>query len=234
MAEMFETVAGALGLAALLDQGVECFKYIQLGRHFARDFDWDEAVDINNARLTTEAPGDKEVQLARAILEKMSVLFQSMQNSSKRYELNASVEDLVCIQHQEPQSRAEADEVHQKTTWVLYDGQNFENLIDQFTNVTDELEKLFPAEKAKRRQIVETMIEDLFCEAIAEKVRLIGVKNHVQHIVSEDEAIVRLGNDWGNDAWSSGISVMDRTVKEAGYVFTKGSSVVYIRNRYAE
>jgi hypothetical protein len=35
MAEVFGTVAGALSVAALFNNCVDCFEYIQLGRHFS-------------------------------------------------------------------------------------------------------------------------------------------------------------------------------------------------------
>lgn len=38
MAEPFGIVAGAIGITAAFTACVDCFEYVQLGRHFGRDF----------------------------------------------------------------------------------------------------------------------------------------------------------------------------------------------------
>lgn len=38
MAEVFGIVSGALSVAALFKNCVDCFEYIQLGRNFGRDY----------------------------------------------------------------------------------------------------------------------------------------------------------------------------------------------------
>lgn len=63
MAEPFSIVAGALSVAALFNNCVDCFEYIQLGRSFGHDYErcqlrldiaktrlgrWGEAVKIND------------------------------------------------------------------------------------------------------------------------------------------------------------------------------------------
>jgi len=103
MAEIFGTAAGAMSIAALLSNCVDCFEYIQLGRHFGRDFEsyqlkldiartrlgrWGEVVGINDdPRFVSEADGDEAVQLARCIIEGIADLFESARKTSKRYEL---------------------------------------------------------------------------------------------------------------------------------------------------
>ncbi|KAJ2974713.1 hypothetical protein NQ176_g5910 [Zarea fungicola] len=39
MAEVFGIVSGALSVASLFNNCVDCFEYIQLGRHFGSDFE---------------------------------------------------------------------------------------------------------------------------------------------------------------------------------------------------
>lgn len=52
MAEIFGTIAGALSVAALFNDCVECFEYIQLGRHFGRDYEtYQLKLDIAMTRL---------------------------------------------------------------------------------------------------------------------------------------------------------------------------------------
>ena len=50
MAEPFGIVAGAVGIAAAFTACVDCFEYIQLGRHFGRDYQTD-LLSLNCARL---------------------------------------------------------------------------------------------------------------------------------------------------------------------------------------
>lgn len=109
MAEIFGTAASALSVAALLSNCVDCFEYIQLGRHFGRDYEscqlkldiartrlgrWGEVVGINeNPRFVSEDPGDNAVQLARSIIEEILELFETARKTSKRYELRAPHRD---------------------------------------------------------------------------------------------------------------------------------------------
>ena len=53
MAEPFGIVAGAIGLATTFTACIDCFEYIQFGRHFGRDFQTDQlALSCARLRLT--------------------------------------------------------------------------------------------------------------------------------------------------------------------------------------
>ena len=47
-----------------------------------------------------------------------------------------------------------------KGAWALYDGKNFDKLVEQITGFVDDLEKLFPVETT-RRKLVELEIEEV-------------------------------------------------------------------------
>ena len=47
-----------------------------------------------------------------------------------------------------------------KAVWALYDGKNFDKLVEQITGFVDDLEKLFPVE-AVRHSLVEMEIEEI-------------------------------------------------------------------------
>lgn len=117
MAEIFGTVASALSVAALFNNCVDCFEYIQLGRHFGKDFErcqlkidiaktrlsrWGQAVNINDPlkepQFDTASPDDPAAQQVKSILEEIALLFRSIQKTSERYKLKAKQEDLVCFQ----------------------------------------------------------------------------------------------------------------------------------------
>ncbi|GAO18183.1 hypothetical protein UVI_02037030 [Ustilaginoidea virens] len=111
MAEVFGTVAGAMSVAALFNNCVDCFEYIQLSRHFGRDFErcqlkldvanirlgtWGETLAINDdPRFATDAPDDRDSRQVQAILEEIGLLFQTVQKSSKRYEIIVSQDELM-------------------------------------------------------------------------------------------------------------------------------------------
>ncbi|KAJ9155228.1 Prion-inhibition and propagation domain-containing protein [Pleurostoma richardsiae] len=119
MAEIFSTVAGALSVAALFDNCVNCFEYIQLGRHFGQDYErcrlkldiaqarlsrWGTAVAINDdPRFATASPADAMTQRVQSILEEIGLLYRLAQKTSKRYELGATTEDLVLYQEEDMQ-----------------------------------------------------------------------------------------------------------------------------------
>lgn len=116
MVETFGVAAGALSVAALFNNCVSCFEYIQLGRHFAQDYErcqlkvdiaqtrlsrWGQAVAINqDPRFATDKPNDESVQQVQDILEEIDQLFQNLQNTSKRYTKRAKKEDLEHLQIQ--------------------------------------------------------------------------------------------------------------------------------------
>jgi hypothetical protein len=194
MAEIFGTVAGALSVAALFNNCVDCFEYIQLGRHFGRDFEhcqlkldiakirlsrWGEAVAIHeDPRFATNAPDDRDGRQAKAILEEIGLLFQTVQKSSKRYEINASEDDLLRFEDNDMQpmvqrlhsrlghvarQRQKRTGLLNKAVWALYDNRNFDKLVEQVTGFVDDLEKLFPVDTTCRR-LVELEIEEVYDE----------------------------------------------------------------------
>ncbi|KAK3686095.1 heterokaryon incompatibility protein s [Podospora appendiculata] len=124
MAEVFGVVAGALSVASLFNNCVDCFEFVQLGRSFGRDYErcqlrldiararlgrWGEAVTINNdPQFSASSPTDKSVQLTQSILEEIALLFGSARKTSKRYELRTDQQGLVLFEDKdmEPTGRA--------------------------------------------------------------------------------------------------------------------------------
>jgi hypothetical protein len=119
MAETFGTITSALSVAALFNNCVNCFEYIQLGPHFARDYErfqlkvdvirarlsrWGQAVAINeDPRFATDEPADGYVQQAKHILIEIGYLFEDLQTASKRYEMRTRQEDLEHLEVQNMQ-----------------------------------------------------------------------------------------------------------------------------------
>ncbi|KAH7124960.1 prion-inhibition and propagation-domain-containing protein [Dactylonectria estremocensis] len=281
MAEVFGTVAGALSVAALFNNCVDCFEYIQLSRHFGRDFErcqlkldiakirlgrWGEAVAINDdPRFATDAPDDRDSRQVQGILEEIELLFQAVQKSSKRYEINARQDDLMRFEDKDMQpvvrglhgrlgvitrQRQKRTGLLRKAAWALYDGKNFDKLVEQITGFVDDLEKLFPVETT-RRKLVELEIEEVddepslmalqdaavgtdsvLSEAVAEKIEGIAGRNYAKDIKGEEMARVRIGNEWSETALARGTGIADRTANLADSVEAKGTSAVHIGNQY--
>lgn len=119
MAETFGVIAGALSVAALFNNCVDCFEYIQLGRSFGRDFErcrlklcvittrlsrWGEAVNINSdPRFQSETSSDESIQLTRSILEEIDLLFVSAQKTSARYKLKVTTQELALYEDKDMQ-----------------------------------------------------------------------------------------------------------------------------------
>ncbi|KAH7134431.1 30 kDa polypeptide [Dactylonectria macrodidyma] len=111
MADPFGFISGALGVAGLFNNCVDCFEYIQLARRFGHDYErcqlrldvaknrlarWGSGVGINHdSRFQSEDPSDKSVKLTRALLEEVLLQFQHAYKISQRYEITAHNKDLV-------------------------------------------------------------------------------------------------------------------------------------------
>ncbi|KIJ42848.1 hypothetical protein M422DRAFT_170682, partial [Sphaerobolus stellatus SS14] len=107
LAEAFGILSGAVGIAATFTVCVDCFEYIQLGRHFGRDFQtsilifdsarlrltrWGQAVNIyTDPKLGNPEAKQEEISNAKATLFQILVLFSDTEKISKRYRLNAEL-----------------------------------------------------------------------------------------------------------------------------------------------
>ncbi|RKK81383.1 hypothetical protein BFJ68_g16008 [Fusarium oxysporum] len=111
MAEIFGVVASALSVAALFNNVVDCFEYIQLGRNFGADYQtcqvkldiarlrlsrWGDAVKINNdSRFTEVKPSNNQVRVAKNTLEQLLNLFHNAHTESSNFKLGAGEEELA-------------------------------------------------------------------------------------------------------------------------------------------
>jgi hypothetical protein len=111
MAEIFGVVAGALSVAALFNNVVDCFEYIQLGRNFGTDYQtcqlrldiarlrlsrWGAAVDINNdARFADVNSADDNIRTAKATLGQILNLFGRAYAESSAFKVTARPDDLA-------------------------------------------------------------------------------------------------------------------------------------------
>lgn len=113
MAEPFGIVAGVISIASTFTACVDCFEYIQFGRHFGRDFQtsqlalncarlrltrWGESVKIyDDPKLGRQDATATEIQLAKDVLLQIIVLFADSENISKKHKLNAKAGDDLSV-----------------------------------------------------------------------------------------------------------------------------------------
>jgi hypothetical protein len=201
MAEILGTVSAALSLVGFFNNCVDCFGYIQLGRHFGQDYRlcqlrldiactrlerWGEAVQINqdlrfSLPLDVKRNDDRDVQLARAILEEIMLLLETAAKTSRRYELRSTEKDLARFDGEK-----DLDGVHRKlhqrlralssrrlksgsgsvglakrTAWALYDSKQFEKLITQVLELVGELERAFPVADGGLQMLAATEVIEM-------------------------------------------------------------------------
>lgn len=111
MAEAFGIVAGAVSIATAFTACVDCFEYIQFGRHFGRDYKtdlltlncsrirlthWGQAVDIQNDPKMGRPDATSElIQTVKNTLYQILVLFADSAKISQQYKLSGTIgEDL--------------------------------------------------------------------------------------------------------------------------------------------
>ncbi|KAI1747811.1 prion-inhibition and propagation-domain-containing protein [Xylaria castorea] len=282
MAEGFGIATGALSVAALFNNCVITFEYIQLGCHFGEDYErcqlkldiaktrlsrWGKAIDIHNdPRFTIHKPQDKSSRQAQAIMEEIDLLFKTLQKASERYAIDALPEDLRLLQIEDMQPvaqklhnrlgeivkhRRKKTSILKKAAWALYDGKNFDKLVGEVTGFVDSLEKLYPVEAARRdlvRMEIEELDEDepslralqsaavdtdlVLSEAAAKQLETYGGMNYAKHIHNDEEARVKVGDEWSDRALSRSARPLSTTRNGAGSVVGKGSSRTHIGNSY--
>ena len=114
MAEAFGIVAGAVGIAAAFTACVDCFEYVQFGRHFERDYQtnlltlncsrirltrWGQAVDIlNDPKMGRPDATPEQIQTVKNTLYQILVLFADSAKISQQYKLSGTTsEDLSVL-----------------------------------------------------------------------------------------------------------------------------------------
>lgn len=113
MAEPFGIAAGAVGIAAAFTACINCFDYVQHGRHFSRDYQtelisldcarlrltrWGEAVNIHeDPKLGRPDASPSEVHTVQNALHQVLVLFADTEKISKTYRLEMKTGDDLTV-----------------------------------------------------------------------------------------------------------------------------------------
>jgi hypothetical protein len=116
MTEPFGIAAGAVGIAATFTACVDCFGYVQLGRHFGRDFQtdlltlncarlrltrWGQAVNIyEDPKLGKPDVTSAEVRTVKDTLYQILILFASTRRSQRSINSTRRPETTFRSKHQ--------------------------------------------------------------------------------------------------------------------------------------
>ncbi|OAR02540.1 hypothetical protein LLEC1_02443 [Akanthomyces lecanii] len=173
MAEVFGTISAALSVAALFNNAVQCFGYVQLGRHYGRDYErcqlkldilqarlikWGDTVGIHDdVRFATASPTDEATRRVRIVLEEIGLMFQTAKKTSSRYEITNQVSTAAWpsldifqgVLRKRGKERQRASSFKQKMKWALYDAKELQRLLTNMNGFVDDLEKLHPAEQRR-------------------------------------------------------------------------------------
>jgi hypothetical protein len=110
----FGIVSGAFGIAATFTTCVDCFGYIQLGRHFGKDFqtslttlnllrfrlsNWGEAVNVyDDPQLGQPNASPDALKTAKDTLLQILVLFRDSEQTAKKFRLKSSSGEVATYQ----------------------------------------------------------------------------------------------------------------------------------------
>ncbi|RSL59370.1 hypothetical protein CEP54_007327 [Fusarium duplospermum] len=175
MTEIFGAVSGAISVAALFNNCVDCFEYIQFARRFGKDYGtcqlrldvakwrldrWGAAININNdSRFRSDAPVDNSVARARSILQDIVGKIGEACKISQTYEPTPDYDrEIFTRADMDPASQRLRDQYEtitkkrqdrtsllKKTRWALYDKKLLGDLISNIVSSTRELEEVFPS-----------------------------------------------------------------------------------------
>lgn len=192
MAEVFGIAAGAVGIAATFSTCIDCFDYVQAGRHLGRDFQtemlmfdcaryrlasWGKAANIySNPQPKSLDISDDSLELVKRVLFQILQLFENSKTIAERYEpvtwkdnsstsvdLDPTITKLDKKLRQLALRPRNEKGLLKKTTWAVYHRKEFKELIDGITRLVEELERLTQA-CDKRLQVVKQDVEEIHNE----------------------------------------------------------------------
>ncbi|KAJ5901737.1 hypothetical protein N7495_002265 [Penicillium taxi] len=176
MADPFGAAAGAVGIAAALASCLQCFEYVQFGRHYGRDLRtdslrldyakirltrWGDAVNISDDAILAKFNEDSK-QLVKNTLDQIQVLFTDTQKISKQNgdrntergiinSVDAGSSAIIVEKNGtrtlEHQKKAN---IWRKTSWALYRRQELNDLIEGIDSLIENLEALVSPSQLKR------------------------------------------------------------------------------------
>ncbi|KAI4639908.1 hypothetical protein J4E93_008707 [Alternaria ventricosa] len=190
MAEAAGLTLGALGIAALFNNALECFQYVRVAKDFGQDFEtyrirlhlseirlshWGSVVGVTDTDNETPlhcSPGEQEI--AQRTLRQIIKLFQATEDKAKSLERRSSEPELsdrmrklcdnmnkLALGRTNKASKAK-DGLYTKTKWALFSREGFIKLVESITNLVNELIAAFPdGIKKNRERLCNEDVEEL-------------------------------------------------------------------------
>jgi hypothetical protein len=196
MAEVAGLVIGAASLAGMLNNTLDCFEMVQLGRSFGKNVTTSQ-IKLDNARLRLarwgksigleEDPVDS-LQLvkhfgsnetfnhAKNLLGQVSTLFEEAEGVSSKYKSRAQPNDgslavynaetdldpSPAALHKQMQKlhidRQNSSSLRKKAKWALFQEKQFKRLIEDITELVDNLVGLAPDSQQYQRQLADAEV----------------------------------------------------------------------------
>ena len=180
MAEAAGLTLGALGIAALFNNALECFQYVRVAKDFGQDFEtyqirlhlseirlshWGSVVGITDTDAETPLQCSQGKQdVAQRTLEHIIELFQVTEEKAKSLERRSSEPELsdrmrklcdkmnkLALGRMNKTSKTK-DSLHTKTKWALFSRVGFINLVESISTLVNELISAFPEGIMKERE----------------------------------------------------------------------------------
>ncbi|KAI4622085.1 hypothetical protein J4E83_004824 [Alternaria metachromatica] len=190
MAEAAGLTLGALGIAALFNNALECFQYVRVAKDFGQDFEtyrirlhlseirlshWGSVVGITDTDAETPlrfSPDEQEV--AQRVLEHIVKLFQATEVKAKDFERRASEPETsdrmrklcdkmnkLALGRMNKASKVK-DGLYAKTKWALFSREGLIKLVESVSSLVNELIAAFPDDiKKNRKQLCDEDVEEL-------------------------------------------------------------------------
>ncbi|CAI4214764.1 unnamed protein product [Parascedosporium putredinis] len=222
MAEIFGIISGAVGIAAAFTACVDCFKYVQLGRNLARDYQTDQlSLTCAWLRLARPDATPAELRALKDCLFQILALFEESRRISSKYrsrsEAAGEASAALCEKGDSRVAslverikalaigRQRGNSVLRKTGWALYHRSQLKELVSNITTIIDNMEKLFPAPETQLALVKQEI------EQIRDRWALELVETATQGYLNvEVEGEAQLGdyfaNDWKGEAVGAELS----------------------------
>lgn len=187
---------GIAGLAGAFTACVDCFEYIQIGRQFGQDYGkcllkldaaklrisrWGVAVGLGAEPYLKPqiSASDKEIRLARSLLEQILESFEDAERISERFKKHTSMQNananelfvynttsdigsdyqrLHLTIRELAHKRQKGTNIRKKAVWALYEKKRFEGMIEDVTGFISRLVDLFPATEDDQRALCTTEV----------------------------------------------------------------------------
>ncbi|OQE37783.1 hypothetical protein PENCOP_c009G00143 [Penicillium coprophilum] len=213
MAEAFGIVSGAVGIAGIFSTCMECFDYIQIGRHFGQDSQtsylmlsglklrlsrWGEAVHLyTDPQLGRPEASRADLQLAKDTLYQILVLMADSGRLSRRFRLGAKVEvdssslqepatktTLDYLMREQARRRQKGTSLIKVTSWALYNKSHLNSLVEDASKLLNYLEMTFPAPEAQS-SLAELEIREICKRAQGQQSTILSLINELPAVVDK-------------------------------------------------